>query len=89
LVHDRYTGFADAPLAGVQAGQTFVVERGDSFQRVLGRLREAGIVEGHELEWRALARQLGADARIQVGEYPLDPTVTPRELLVRMRDGRV
>ncbi len=89
LLHDRYTGFADAPLAGVQAGQTFVVEGGDSFQRVLGRLREAGIVEGHELEWRALARQLGADARIQVGEYPLDPTVTPRELLVRMRDGRV
>ena len=89
LLHDRYTGFADTPLAGVQAGETFVVERGDSFQRVLGRLREAGIVEGHELEWRALARQLGADARIQVGEYPLDPTVTPRELLVRMRDGRV
>ena len=89
LLHDRYTGFADTPLAGVQAGETFVVERGDSFQRVLGRLREAGIVEGHELEWRALARQLGADARIQVGEYPLDPSVTPRELLVRMRDGRV
>ena len=47
LLHDRYTGFADAPLAGVQAGQTFVVERGDSFQRVLGRLREAGIEDGH------------------------------------------
>ncbi|NYZ63091.1 endolytic transglycosylase MltG [Luteimonas deserti] len=89
LLFERYTGFADEPLTGLEAGQTFVVERGDSFQRVLGRLREAGIVEGHALEWRALARQLGADARIQVGEYPLDPSVTPRELLVRMRDGKV
>ncbi len=89
VLYDRYTRFADAPVSGVAEDQTFVVERGDSFQRVLGRLREAGVVEGHELEWRALARQLGADARIQVGEYPLDPGTTPRELLLRMRDGRV
>ena len=89
VLYDRYTGFADAPLAGVESGQTVVVARGDSFQRVLAKLREVGIVEGHELEWRVLGRQLGADARIQVGEYPLDPTVTPRELLVRMRDGKV
>ena len=89
VLYDRYTGFADAPLAGVESGQTVVVARGDSFQRVLAKLREVGIVEGHELEWRVLGRQLGADARIQVGEYPLDPSVTPRELLVRMRDGKV
>jgi len=63
--------------------------RGDSFQRVLGRLREAGATQGHELEWRVLARELGADSRIQVGEYPLAPSMTPRELLIRMRDGKV
>ncbi|MCD9028463.1 endolytic transglycosylase MltG [Luteimonas sp. BDR2-5] len=89
FLYERYTRFADAPLAGLAADQTFVVARGDSFQRVLGRLREAGVTQGHELEWRALARQLGADARIQVGEYPLDPGTTPRELLLRMRDGKV
>lgn len=89
FLYRGYTAFADAPLRGVEAGQTFTVERGDSFQRVLARLREVGVVEGHELEWRALGRQLGADARIQVGEYPLDPSLTPRELLLRMRDGKV
>lgn len=89
FLHARYTRFADAPLAGLSTDGTLVVARGDSFQRVLGRLREAGAVEGHELEWRLLARELGADARIQVGEYPLDPKTTPRELLVRMRDGKV
>ncbi|MEN4902809.1 endolytic transglycosylase MltG [Luteimonas sp. TWI1437] len=89
LLYDRYTGFADTPLSDIEDGRTFTVERGDSFQRVLARLRETGVVEGHALEWRMLARQLGADAKIQVGEYPLDAKTTPRTLLLRMRDGKV
>src|SRR5690606_36363582 len=52
-------------------------------------LRDAGVRDGHELEWQALARQLGAAGRIQVGEYALDPGTTPRQLLERMRDGKV
>jgi UPF0755 protein len=88
-LYDRYAGFADAPLSGIAAGDTVAVERGDSFRRVLGRLREAGVRDGHDLEWQALARQLGADARVQVGEYALEPGMTPRTLLQRMRDGRV
>ena len=88
-LHARYTGFVDAPLQGLQAGDTLQVERGDSLRRVLSRLREAGVREGHELEWRWLARQLGAAGRIQVGEYPLEPGLTPRTLLERLRDGRV
>ena len=88
-LYDHYTGFADAPLAGLESGATVRVERGDSFRRVLSRLREAGVREGHDLEWQALARQLGTDARVQVGEYALEPGVTPRVLLQNMRDGRV
>lgn len=86
---DRYTGFADAPLSGIDAGESLLVERGDSFKRVLGKLRAAGVSDGHELEWQALARQLRADGRIQVGEYALEPGMTPRTLLQRMRDGKV
>jgi UPF0755 protein len=86
---DRYTGFADTPLAGVQAGDSVVVEQGDSFARMLQRLRAQGVSEGHDLEWQLLARQLAAAGRIQVGEYPLDPGTTPRTLLVNMRDGKV
>jgi len=89
LLHARYSRFADAPMTGLADAGTLVVARGDSFQRVLGRLREAGATQGHELEWRVLARELGADSRIQVGEYPLAPSMTPRELLIRMRDGKV
>ena len=89
FLYDRYTGFADAPLSGIEAGETLRVERGESFRRVLARLRESGVDDGHDLEWQALARQLGADARMQVGEYALEPGMSPRTLLQRMRDGRV
>ena len=88
-LYDRYTGFADAPLSGIEAGDTLQVERGDSFRRVLGKLREGGVRDGHDLEWQLLARELGTDARVQVGEYALEPGMTPRTLLTHMRDGRV
>jgi UPF0755 protein len=86
---DRYGSFADAPLAGLEPGDTLVVARGDSFKRVLARLREAGVDHGHDIEWQALAKELGAAGKIQVGEYALEPGLTPRALLERMRDGKV
>jgi UPF0755 protein len=84
----RYTAFADTPLAGLEEGASVVVERGDSLSVVLAKLREAGVHEGEALEWRLLARQLGAAASLHVGEYALDPGTTPRELLMAMRKGR-
>ena len=85
----RYTGFADAAMTGLEPGETLVVERGDSLVRVVGKLREAGVDEGHRVEWQVLARQLGAAGRLQVGEYPLAPGTTPRTLLTSLRDGKV
>ena len=87
--YDRYTSFADVPLSGLQAGDSLVVERGDSFVKVLQRLRDHGVRDGQDLEWQVLARQLDAAGKIQVGEYALDPGTTPRLLLSRMRDGKV
>jgi len=91
---NRYLSFADGPMFGqeVAAGmpaEFLLVERGDSFARVLGKLRESGVHAGPDLAWRALARELGTDARIQVGEYVLNPGLTPRQLLMRLRDGQV
>ena len=86
---DRYSAFADAPLSGLEHGESITVKRGDSFSTVLTRLRAAGVREGQRVEWQALARQLGAAGRLQVGEYALEPGMTPRVLLTRMRDGRV
>ncbi len=84
-----YQRFAGAPLPGVEAGDIVMVERGDNLLRVVARLRGQGIDAGHDLEWRVLARQLGADSRIQVGEYALEPGITATRLLENMRDGKV
>ncbi|CAG4971470.1 endolytic transglycosylase MltG [Novilysobacter luteus] len=83
----HYTAFADAPLGGLEKGDSIVVERGDSLPVVLAKLREAGVREGEATEWRLLARQLGAASSLHVGEYALDPGTTPRELLLAMRRG--
>ncbi|MBL8264135.1 MAG: endolytic transglycosylase MltG [Xanthomonadaceae bacterium] len=84
----RYDGFADAPMAGIDPGETLVVEPGDSLPKVLRTLRERG-VEVDALHWRMLAKSTGAAGKIQVGEYALEPGMTPRTLLERMRDGKV
>ena len=83
-----YTGFADAPMRGLKPGTSLVVKQGDSLPVVLRKLHDAG-VQGTSLEWTALAKQMGAAGRIQVGEYELEPGMTPRQLLIDMRDGHV
>lgn len=85
----RYTGFGDTPVGGIEAGETLLVERGDSFPQVLRKLRALGIEDGENIEWQLLARQVGAAGRLQVGEYALAPGATPRTLLVAMREGKV
>ena len=85
----RYTGFSDQPIAGLQAGDSLVVASGDSFPSVLRKLRAAGVEQGEDLEWRLLARRLDVDGSLKVGEYALDPGITPRRLLLNMRNGKV
>ena len=81
--------FAHSPLAGVEAGDNLLVERGDTLRGVVAKLQAQGIDAGRDLEWRLLARRLGAGGRIQAGEYALEPGLTPAQLLERMRDGQV
>lgn len=85
----RYQGFADAPLAGIEAGDSLVVARGDSLDKVLRTLQAQGVATGDRLQWQVLARQTGAAGKLQVGEYALSPDTTPNLLLQAMRDGKV
>lgn len=84
----HFQAFADAPV-GAPEGATLVVARGDSFVQVLGKVRAAGIEAGHDLEWKALAAQMEALPRIQVGEYALGPDLTPRRLIEKLVRGDV
>lgn len=69
--------------------ESVIIASGDGFTTVLGKLRAAGVEEGQDAQWQLLARQLDAAGKLKVGEYALDADLTPRELLTRMRQGRV
>src|SRR3546814_18169217 len=75
--YDRYTGFVDTPVSGLEAGDTLVVERGDSFARVLRRLREEGVRAGHETECQLLARPHQADGSNHVRVFLLETRHPP------------
>ena len=85
----RYLNFADAPLPGITAGDSLVVARGDSLDKVLRTLQAQGVDTGDRLQWQVLARQTGAAGKLQVGEYALAADASPRTLLLAMRDGKV
>ncbi|MEF9976915.1 MAG: endolytic transglycosylase MltG [Thermomonas sp.] len=85
----RYQGFADAPLAGIEAGDSLIVARGDSLDSVLRTLQAQGVGTGDRVQWQVLARQTGAAGKLQVGEYALAADTSPRALLLAMRDGKV
>jgi len=78
--------FVTTPLADIQSS-SMVISRGDSFATVLAKLRAAGINQGHDLQWQWLARQMGAASRLKTGEYALEPTLTPVQLLHNMAQG--
>ncbi|HAI60002.1 MAG TPA: endolytic transglycosylase MltG [Xanthomonadaceae bacterium] len=84
----QFEAFANAP-AGAPAGGTLVVAPGDSFVQVLGKLRAAGVTSGHDLAWKALATRMQALPRLQVGEYALDPRLTPRAIIEKLVRGDV
>ena len=86
---DRYQRFADEPVPGIAAGTSLMVASGDNFADVLRKLHALGVAPARDPEWQLLARQLGAASRLQVGEYALRPGISPRQLLLDMRDGKV
>ena len=48
---------------------------------VYRKLRDKGVAHGTDLQWRLLARETNTASQLKVGEYALDPALTPRELL--------
>lgn len=85
----RYDAFADTPIALAADERILVVESGDGFQDILDKLRALGVEEGHDLEWKALAQEMGVVARLQVGDYTIRHGITPAELLRKLERGDV
>lgn len=88
LLWQRAQLFADRPLL-LPEQRTLLVERGDGFNTVLDKLRGIGVVQGSDLEWKALARTMKVSGRLQVGEYLITPGMSPRSVLRRLSRGEV
>ncbi len=83
-----YQRFLETPLARGGAPQVIDIARGQSFRGVVAQLRQAGLDGSvHEAYWRALGWQ--RKARIQAGEYAVEPGLTPTALLDRLARGQV
>lgn len=89
IVWQRTQAFATRALLLNQAERVLVIERGDGFNAVLDKLREQGVVQGSDLEWKLLSREMGVAGRMQVGEYSITSGLTPREILDRLSKGEV
>ena len=86
-LYHQQTMFAYTPVSA--DAESVVVARGDGFNTVLRKLREAGVDQGKDYQWKLLARQLDAAGKIKAGEYALDSHLSPRGLLLNMRQGKV
>lgn len=85
----RYQTFADQALSSTNSERVLEVKPGDSFIRVLQRMRAIGIAEGRDWQWRALAFELKVLERLQVGEYTVGHGISPRQLLRKLEAGSV
>lgn len=88
-VYQDYLRFADAELGIGTSELVLEVRSGDSFERVLSRLRKLGMQDGHDLYWKALAWETDVVRRLRVGEYALRHGLTPRGLLDKLERGSV
>jgi UPF0755 protein len=89
LFWQRTQSFADRPLLLDQQARVLLIEPGDGFNAVLGKLRKVGVTQGHDLEWRTLASTLRVADHLQVGEYAVTSGMSPRVLLLRLAKGEV
>ncbi len=81
--------FATSPL-GNGGEPVIVVPQGASYNRVVGRLVEAGWLEpGQATEMKIIGRGLGITAEIHAGEYRLSGDMTPLAVLDALVGGRV
>ena len=65
-----------------------VVKEGDTLSKTAHELEEKGAILNERLFVTA-ARYLGVDRLIRVGEYQIEPTMSPQEILVMLLKGRV
>src|SRR5699024_6282813 len=89
MAWQRYSSFVHAPLTIRGQGQTLVVPRGTSFNKIVAMLHARKLTAAPDLFWRALAMRMHVVDSLDAGEYALTPGMTPSVLLRHMATGKV
>lgn len=89
LLWQQYQAFADKSLVLDSQERILSVESGDGFHDVLRKLRDLGVYQGNDLEWKALAKQMKVASHLQVGDYAITSGLSPRSILQRLEDGDI
>lgn len=84
--YSRFQDFAKVPLNLTQT-TLVTVEPGDGLNRVLPKLRAAGISTGWDWQWKLLAKKMNRASRIHVGDYELKPGMSPSAVLAMLASG--
>ena len=87
LAYLHLADFADRPLSISPAPAAVSVAPGDGLNKVLPKLRAAGVQSGMDWQWQLLARRMGMAGRIQVGDYEIADGSTPADILRKLSRG--
>lgn len=79
-------GFLTTPRDDQHSGRLFVIVGGESLSAVAHRLSESGLLR-HPALFVLAARLKGLDQRIKAGQYLLDSSMTPCEILQMLAQG--
>jgi UPF0755 protein len=79
--------FAGQPLALDKEYVQFTVEKGDGLNRILPKMRAAGIEKGADWQWKVIAIRMGMANRIRVGDYRIGRLDTPAGVLHKLAIG--
>lgn len=78
---------AKQALAFAPEAVYFTVDKGDGLNKILPKMRAAGISQGSDWQWKVLAMQMGMASKIHVGDYKILRTDTPSTLLHKLAIG--
>jgi UPF0755 protein len=80
--------FGRTPSGAAREEQSFTVEAGQSVSAVAEGLERRGLIQS-AFKFRLLARIEGHDRRLKAGEYGINGSMTPLEMLTLMEKGLV
>ncbi len=87
VIYDM-TRYPDRVDANHGDGHTITVASGEGFRATARKLRDLGLIQS-PFKFRLFARLSGDHRKIQAGEFQLYGTMTPRQILATLVEGKV